>query len=87
MELDVVRRPVVCPRLSVQPEHVTLVLSCGAGGGNQEMLGPVWTLLDVVGQGVQPDHRRAAELLIVTPAQHTRVTCHGVRVMISAADD
>ena len=33
VELDVVRRPVVCPRLFVQPEHVTLVLSCGACGG------------------------------------------------------
>ena len=36
VELDVVRRPVVCPRLFVQPEHVTLVLSCGACGGHQE---------------------------------------------------
>ena len=36
MELDVVRRPVVCPRLLVQPEHVALVLSCGACGGHQE---------------------------------------------------
>ena len=33
VELDAVRRPVVCPRLFVQPEHVTLVLSCGACGG------------------------------------------------------
>ena len=38
VELDVVRRPVVCPRLLVQPEHVTPVLSCGACGGHQEIL-------------------------------------------------